>query len=335
MKKIYYSKDFKDILNIKKNFFYDNDYLLKQAHKWNKLYSKQPKRKYCKNCGNKIGKKFTIESHYSKYVVCKICGHFNGLFQDTEEFNKKVYSNSSKQNLYNFYKNNYNERCKKIYYPKLNFLKKILNNKKFDLTDFGCGAGHFLKVCRKSKIKCKGYEFNGNSVDLGNKFLKANIINKVRIDGIYDEIAKSETKVISLLGVIEHLKYPNKVFDSFKKSSSSYMFFSVPLSSFTVLVEHAFPNVFPRLLGGVHNNLYTERSIKFTMNKYKFKIIGEWWFGSDMLGLMRSMLYNSKNKNNKSYLEYFDKYMSSKLNDLQKVIDKNKICDEAHIVIKK
>ena len=50
---------------------------------------------------------------------------------------------------------------------------------------------------------------------------------------------------------------------------------------------------------------------------------------------MRSMLYNSKNKNNKSYLEYFDKYMSSKLNDLQKVIDKNKICDEAHIVIKK
>ena len=73
----------------------------------------------------------------------------------------------------------------------------------------------------------------------------------------------------------------------------------------------------------LNNNFFKGKDIDlpdYLMTKYKFKIIGEWWFGSDMMGLMRSMLYNSKNKNNKSYLKYFDKYMSSKLNDLQKYL---------------
>ena len=274
-----------------------------------------------------------LTSHYAKYTICKKCGHFNGINQDTEKFNKQVYSNKSKSNLYLFYKKDYKKRCKNIYLPKLKFLKKILR-KKFDLTDFGCGAGHFLKICEQSKIKCSGFEFNSDSVKLGNKFLENSTINHLQIDEIYNKIENTNSKVISLLGVIEHLRFPNKVFDAFKKSNSKYLFLSVPLSSFTVLVEHAFPNVFPRLLGGVHNNLYSPESINYILKKYKLKIIGEWWFGSDAMGLMRSMLQNSKNKN-KDYLKFFNHYCVSIVNDLQNIIDKKKLCDEVHLVIRK
>tara|TARA_B100000989_G_C19498196_1_gene453046 strand:- start:346 stop:1344 length:999 start_codon:yes stop_codon:yes gene_type:complete len=332
MKKVFYSKDFKDILKIKSNFFLDNDPLLKQAHKWNKLYSNQPKRTNCKNCGVKLGKSM-IYSHFAKYTVCKSCGHFNGINQDTEKYNKEIYSNKSSSNLYLFYKKDYSQRCKNIYLPKLKFLKKILK-KKFDIIDFGCGAGHFLKVCENMNIVSSGYEFNKDSVRLGNKFLKISKIKHIQIDEIYSKILNANSKVISLLGVIEHLRFPNKVFEAFKQSKSQYLFISVPLSSFTVLIEHVFPNVFPRLLGGVHNNLYSPESINYTIKKHKFKIIGEWWFGSDAMGLMRSMLYNSKSKN-KDYIKFFDKYCLSLVNEFQSIIDKKKLCDEVHLVIKK
>ena len=55
MKKVYYSKNFEDIFSIKK-IFLNNDKYLKQAHQWNKIYSKQPKRKICKNCMTKLNK---------------------------------------------------------------------------------------------------------------------------------------------------------------------------------------------------------------------------------------------------------------------------------------
>ena len=117
MKKIFFSKNFEDIVNIKKNFLYENNKLLKQAHNWNKIYSKQAKRKKCKNCEKKLGFAI-INSHYANYTVCKNCNHFNGINEDTESFNNMLYSNKFKKNLSNFYNKDYNERCKKIYYPK-------------------------------------------------------------------------------------------------------------------------------------------------------------------------------------------------------------------------
>jgi len=332
MKKVYFSKDFNDILSIKSDFFLENNKLLKQAHNWNKIYSKQPKRKNCKNCNKKLNISF-VKSHYAEYALCTSCGHFNGVNEDTAEFNEIIYSHNSKINLSNFYKKNYLERCQKIYLPKLKFLKKILKFK-FDITDYGCGGGHFLKVCENHKIKYTGYEFNRNSVNLGNKMLNKANIKKIDIDEIYLSIKKSKSKVISLLGVIEHLRYPNRVFEAFKKSDSRYMFFSVPMISFTVFLEHVFPKVFPRLLGGVHNNLYSAESINYILKKYKFKVLGEWWFGSDMMGLMRSMFVSSKKKNT-NYLNLFNKYVSSTINELQSVLDKKKICDEVHMIIKK
>ena len=51
----------------------------------------------------------------------------------------------------------------------------------------------------------------------------------------------------------------------------------------------------------MHNNLYSEKSLNFITKKYKLKIIGEWWFGTDIMDLMRTVITNSKNFNKELY----------------------------------
>ena len=332
-KKVYFSKSFKDILDIKKDFIKDDKVLTFQAQVWNKYYSKQPKRTKCKICEIKLPKKI-FKSHFAYYTVCKNCGHLNGLNKDTKKFNNYLYKDSKGVKFSKFYVKNYNERVKNIYKPKLKFLKQILKKKK-EILELGAGAGHFLKACETEKINGIGYDVNQTMVDLGNKMLKKNKINHFNIDDIYEYILKTDKEVVTILGVIEHLEYPNLIFKNFKKSKAKYLFFSVPTFSLSTILEHAFQNFYPRVLGGIHNHLYSEKSIKFITEKYKLKIIGEWWFGTDIMDLMRVLKVYSKPYDKKEYMKYLNKYYIQAMDDLQSVLDKKKICGDVHMVLSK
>ena len=49
-KTVKFGKSFKDVDQIKKNFFFENNILLKKQNKLNKFYISQPSRKRCKAC---------------------------------------------------------------------------------------------------------------------------------------------------------------------------------------------------------------------------------------------------------------------------------------------
>jgi hypothetical protein len=223
-------------------------------------------------------------------------------------------------------------RVDNISTPKLNFLKKIIKGKK-EILDLGSGAGHFLKACEQQSIKATGYEVNLPLVNLGRKMLKKNQLKHFKLNDIYDQVLNCEKEIISMLGVIEHLEFPNLIFENFKKSKAKYLFFAVPLVSLTVFLEHSFQNTFPRVMGGLHNHLYSEKSLNYIFKKYKLRILGEWWFGSDIMDLMRSILINSKVKNEKNYQKNLNKYFLSSIDELQSVLDKNKICSDVHMII--
>ena len=333
IKKQFFSKSSKNIINLKKDFILRNNELTNQAQKWNKFYSKQPKRLFCKVCEKKLEKKI-FNSHYANYTICKYCGHLNGLNQDTKQFNEFLYKKDKNKNFSNFYLKDYNERVKNISKPKLDFLKKIIKGKK-QILELGSGAGHFLKACEMNSIKAEGYDVNPSMVKLGSKMLKKNKINHFKIDEIYEMVLNCDKDILTLIGVIEHLEFPNLIFKNFKKSKAKYMFIAVPTVSLSVFLENSFQNTFPRVLGGVHNNLYSEKSLNFITKKYKLKIIGEWWFGTDIMDLMRTVITNSKNFNKELYEKSFHKYFISIMDDLQAVIDKNKLCSDVHMIISK
>ena len=332
-KKIFFSKSYGKLLKIKNNFFIENKSNLGRALKKNRLYKLNKLRKKCKICFTKISG-YDFESFGIKYKFCKKCTHLNGIYEDSKKFANKVY-NINQGSLYALnYNYEYINRVKHIYLPKINFLKKIVK-KKLTILDVGCGAGHFLKACEIKKISAEGIEANTKLCNLSKKFLKKNKLSNVDLDYFEDKILNTNKSCVSLIGVLEHLTEPHKVFEAFKKSEAKFLFISVPLASFTLFIEHAFKEIFPRHLSGTHTHLFTEKSISYLKKKYNLNVIGEWWFGLDFPDLFRSILVSSKSKKNRIFTDKLEKYFYRHLDEFQNILDRNKICSEVHLIFKK
>ena len=334
VKIVKYSKPYKDIFNIKNDFYINNKLNLDNSIKINKIYKKQPKRIFCKNCKSKNLKEL-IKSFNIKYKLCTTCGHLNGEHQDTESFAKKIYSKNEGKNYSKNYLNDYDSRVKNIYIPKVNFLKKVIKEK-IKLIDLGCGAGHFVKALEEKKISANGYDSSKKLCSLGNKKLKKNKIYFKDFNEIY-KIIKNENyaNTVSMIGVLEHLVDPDKILDSFIKSKIKYLYICVPLFSLSAFIENSFQNIFPRHLSGGHTHLYTERSLNYLAKKFNLKIIGEYWFGNDIPDFMRSLINSSNVLNKKLYLKELNNKFSKYIDNLQSILDKNKVCSEVHMVFKK
>ncbi len=335
MKKIVkFSKSYKNLFSIKEDFYKNNKINLDSQLKINKQYKLNPKRNFCKNCNKKTLQEF-IENFSIQYLLCSSCSHLNGKFQDTDKFAKKLYSMDQGQNYARNYKRNYFSRVKTIYSPKVDFLRKVLK-KNISVMDIGCGGGHFLKALENKNIRGIGYETSRVLSNLGKKMLKKNKIFNSDFENIYRIVANNKNyNTVSLIEVLEHLTEPHKLLDAFKKSSAKFLYISVPLFSLSVFIENSFKKVFPRQLGGGHTHLYTEKSLNFLAKKYKLQIIGEWWFGTDFPDLYRSLINSGKILNKTSYIKEINKKLAIVIDDLQSVLDKKKICSEAHIIFKK
>jgi len=191
-----------------------------------------------------------------------------------------------------------------------------------------------LRACEIKKILAEGYEPKKQLVKLGKKKLKKNQIYNLDMESIYNKVVKSNANTLSLIGVLEHLEKPNEIITLFKKSKLKYLYISVPLLSLSSFIENSFKNIFPRQLSAGHTHLYTKESLYYLAKKNKLKIIGEWWFGTDFPDLYRSLI-NSSNSDLKKYNPLLQKYLFSVINELQHVLDKNKICSEVHMILKK
>ena len=331
-KKVFFSKSYSGLVNIKKDFFNENYSYLKKAKKKYKIYSKQKKRKKCKNCELKISKPVFV-SHNIGYSICKRCGHLNGVYEDGDSFIKHLYHDNKGKNYTKHYSGHYKKRVKNIYLPKINFLKKIINEK-FDVLEIGCGAGYFLKACELKKIKAQGIDVNKALLKEAKKNLVFNEAIHLDKNNICPIIEKSNCKVLSLISTLEHLQEPNKILKAVKKSNIKYVFFNVPLLSFSIFIENVFQKIYPRTLNASHTHLYSEKSINYLARKFNFEIIGEWWFGADIHDLFRSVLLSANFKNKKEFQNYINEHFYEHIDKMQNVLDKGKSCSEVHIVLK-
>ena len=88
-------------------------------------------------------------------------------------------------------------------------------------------------------------------VKSGAKYLKKNKLEHCRLEDIEEIIKKGDKECLVLIGVLEHLENPNKILKLFKLSKFRYLFLSLPLFSFSTILEHVFQNIYPRQLGGL------------------------------------------------------------------------------------
>lgn len=339
--RVKYSKSSSFYFSLKKNFFTDNQELLEKSIKHNRLYTKQPKRELCKVCESSLPKSIDLHSHGVDYVFCSNCSHLNGTFEDTQEFIEELYvSNVGSDYASNYIDKDFYKRTKDIYIPKVDFLMSSLPPEKYEILDVGCGSGHFVAAALLRELSATGIDVSESMVDFGNhqisrKFEVKPLSLKSEL-GFYDSIIKSSANVISAIGVIEHLREPRKFFEAFKKSKAQYLYYSVPMFSFSVLLENVFPEVFPRQLSGGHTHLFTDRSIEEMNQLIGARILAEWRFGTDVMDLFRQTLTTlRKNESSQTVLDYLDKGFGQKVDELQAILDRNHFCSEIHILAEK
>ncbi len=335
---IKYSKPSVAVIKNKTSFFEENEKHLLRVQEVNQIYKKQPRRHFCKNCGSSIGSEDIIVQNI-EYSICEICHHFNGIYEDTEEFAKMVYSDDDGKDYANNYLENYENRVKEIYLPKVEFLQEVLKKYKLlddlSIKDIGCGAGHFIKACEIRGLLAEGYDTNKKLINLGSEKLTKNKIIYKDLNNINHLIKENNSKVLALIGVLEHLMRPLDALKAFNESNATILYLQVPLFSFSVLLESMNDDVFPRQLNTGHTHLYTYDSIKYFCNKFNLNIIGEWWFGTDMVDMYRHLLVKVKSNENKKKKLLIQKFFGDFIDTVQNSIDATKQCSGVNMVLQK
>jgi SAM-dependent methyltransferase len=333
---IKFSKPSIAVIKNKGSFFEENTKHLNHVSKVNKFYKKQPSRDYCKTCLSKLDE-VDLVIHDVPYSICENCNHFNGRHEDTEEFAQFLYSDSGGEDYSKNYLNNYDDRVNDIYVPKADFLREVMekNNKiNFSVTDIGCGGGHFVKACEQEGISAVGYDVNKELISLGSQKLEKNKIFYKNLDLINGLIKKTNTEVLSLVGVLEHLMDPLGALEAFNASKAEYLYLQVPLFSFAAIQESMHDSVFPRQLNAGHTHLYTDESIDFLCKKFNLFKAGEWWFGTDVVDLFRHFHILVQGKSTKKST-IIQSYIGDCIDDMQKVFDSKKKCSGVNMVLKK
>lgn len=336
-----YSKSSAFYSNTKKSFFSENDRLLQNSINQNKLYASQPYRKGCKLCNSELPQRADFCQHGVDYLFCGVCDHLNGRFDDTKDFVEKMYS-SDKGSEYavNYIDQNFNKRTQDIYIPKVDFLLENITPGAHKLLDVGCGSGYFVLASMQKEIEALGIDIGSAAVEFGNNQISQLMGKKPLVSTseseFYNAIVDTDADIVSAIGVIEHLREPHKFFEAFKKSRAKYLYYSVPMFSFSVILENLFSDVFPRQLSGGHTHLFTEKSLRVMNAQIGVESIAEWRFGTDIIDLYRSCMTSlSKNKVSEKLMTYLSDGIGTQIDQLQAVLDKNHFCSEIHCITAK
>ena len=333
-----YSKSSAFYSNIKADFFSNNNDLLEKAVGQNQLYSNQPKMVCCKLCQATLMEEVDFSSHGVGYVFCQKCNHLNGIYEDTKFFIEKMYmSDDGKEYANNYIDENFEKRAIEIYLPKVDFLVTTLPPKLNKILDIGCGSGYFVFASLLRNLQAEGLDVSKTMVEFGNfqisQILGSSPLKYADEDEFFEVIKDTDAEIVSAIGLIEHLREPQRFFEAFKTSRAKYLYYSVPMFSLSVALENASSNVFPRQLSGGHTHLFTEESIVEMNGLMNVSSIGEWRFGTDIMDLYRHLMVNlQSNDVSQKMIKYLYDGFGAKIDELQNILDSNHSCSEIHVV---
>jgi hypothetical protein len=182
-----------------------------------------------------------------------------------------------------------------------------------------------------------GYEVSEAQLRLARGMIADAHFQQHSLDGIVTLAERIEARVISMIGVLEHLRNPREVLAALQRNRHvEYLYISVPMFSPTVYLEAVFPNVFHRQLGAGHTHLYTESSLAWICKEFGLESIGEWWFGTDMVDLMRDIQVTlGANAETAQLTDRWQETFIPLVDAMQLQIDRQRQSSEVHMVLRK
>lgn len=330
----------------KASFFQENEAFRANVERICEFYSKQPLRTVCKNCAHRLeGRSFVKLS--IRYIVCGTCGHLNGAHEDTDEFCRFVYTDNSGDSYAKTYsaadKEAYFSRVAAIYTPKAEFLCDVLREsgeqpQQLTFADMGAGSGYFVAALAASGLRnVTGYEVSEAQLRLARSMVEGAAFQQHLLAHARELAEKVEASVVCMIGVLEHLQDPRGTLSALQRNRHvNYLFISVPLFSFATYIEAVFPKVFHRQLGAGHTHLYSESSLSWMCREFRFESIGEWWFGTDMVDLLRHIQVSLAGRPETAELmaSWRDLFIPL-VDSMQLQMDQRRQSSEVHMVLKK
>lgn len=278
-------------------------------------------------------------------MECSRCGHLNGRYEDTETFCNATYSRNGGscygKNYTSADANVYQRRVQEVYVPKVRFLVEALTEeaapRDLRYADLGAGSGYFVSALQDCGFEhVVGYEVSESQILFANHMNPRVNMSLHKLDEIYSLASNVEADVISMIGVLEHLQEPRDVLKSICSNRNVlYLYLSVPLFSPCVVFETLFPNVMPRQLAGGHTHLFSETSLDYMAKEFGLEIIAEWWFGTDMMDLFRSIIVQlGKIKGGAKLQDFTTDSFLPVIDELQLAMDQKHLSSEVHMVFK-
>lgn len=346
-----YGKPCGPLLTLKRAFIDQNDLLLAEQKRLGEIYRRQPRRELCVACGGPI-----TDVSFSKsgidYCICERCGHLNGAHQDSAAFCRALYTEDGGKDYAKTYAasdiEDYRERVWEIYLPKARFLFEALQEEKWEpedmvYADLGAGSGYFVAALLKAGgSRVRGYEVSEAQVAFANSMIGAGYgegsgtwVEQHTLSELPKIIAGLDAAVVSLIGVLEHLQSPREILAAITANPSiRYLFLSVPLFSPTVFLEMVFPTVMQRHLAAGHTHLFTQSSLEWICGEYGMREASAWWFGADMMDLMRMVtVCLAQSPDTIKMVDRWQEMMAPILDGLQLEVDRRRLSSEVHMLL--
>ena len=340
-----YGKSAGALLSQKADFFSDNDRLHREISQVGEVYKQQPPRQTCKCCDAPLaGASFTKQG--IGYTICDRCGHLSGAHEDTDAFCAAVYTEAGGADYAKTYtsqdRDAYKTRVTGIYAPKAEFLGEALSEagetpEALRFADFGAGSGYFVAAMREAGWNnALGYEVSSVQTDLANQMIAPGAVIQHDLDDTIALAGTIEADVVSMIGVLEHVQHPREILAALQSNPTvRYFYLSVPLLSSSVVIESVFPDVFQRQLSAGHTHLFTEKSIDWVCREFGLERISEWWFGTDMVDLFRSVIVELERSGDTSALSpLWRETMIPLIDDMQLLLDRRKLSSEVHMLLR-
>ena len=340
-----YGKPSGPIFKHKTDFFTENKEKLAEFQGLAEEYRKQPRRLLCKNCDSVLGE-CDFVTHDIQYSFCDICGHLNGFYEDTEDYCKKLYLEDDGKAYAENYdaksKAIYRSRVEDIYRPKADFLFEALEEigespSSMSYADLGAGAGFFVSALLMAGAeRVTGFEVSGRLVNMAREMTGLEVIERLGMGDTARAAAGADAEVISMIGVLEHLRHPRAVLQAIQGNLVvRYLFLSVPLFSPSVFFEMTAHDVMPRQLGQDHTHLYTESSIDYLCREFHFERLAEWWFGTDMMDLYRTVWVRLMGlPHSEKTAGMWERFFGPAMDEMQLALDRRHVCSEVHMLLR-
>lgn len=186
----------------------------------------------CNVCGIRQKRIFSYQKY--NYYRCQKCGLVTTFPYPSDESIKKHYANKFKKGNYELLLK-YDKEYRRVYQDFLYALDKIKGKTKertkgLRALDIGCFTGSFLLMLKKRGYDVTGIELQDEAVELARKRLPGRVF---ALDVIKDKLPSGNYDLISMLGLIEHVKDPNLLIKKCKSllNSDGFMLIQTPNSA--------------------------------------------------------------------------------------------------------